>query len=79
MTQTNGTSQKEMKVDAVIIGAGLSGIATLYRLRKLGLKAVILEAGSEFGGVWNFNRYPGVSTPLHIISKPVCCSMLTKT
>lgn len=45
--------------DAVIIGAGFSGIAMLYRLRKLGLRAKILESGEDFGGVWHWNRYPG--------------------
>lgn len=46
-------------VDVVIVGAGFSGISTLYRMRKLGLKAVILESASDFGGVWYHNRYPG--------------------
>jgi cation diffusion facilitator CzcD-associated flavoprotein CzcO len=46
-------------VDVVIVGAGFSGISTLYRTRKLGLKAIILEGGSNYGGVWYHNRYPG--------------------
>lgn len=45
--------------DAVVIGAGFSGIAVLYRLRKLGLKVKVLESGEDFGGVWHWNRYPG--------------------
>ena len=47
-------------LDAVIIGAGFSGIYQLYSLRKkLGLKAKILEAGGGVGGTWYWNRYPG--------------------
>ncbi|PKB13289.1 cation diffusion facilitator CzcD-associated flavoprotein CzcO [Novosphingobium kunmingense] len=47
------------EVDAVIIGAGMSGMYQLHSLRKLGLKAVLLEAGTEVGGTWYWNRYPG--------------------
>lgn len=45
--------------DIIIIGAGFSGISALYRARKLGLDAIILESGTDFGGVWYHNRYPG--------------------
>src|SRR5215469_7100697 len=45
--------------DAVIIGAGLSGMYQLYRLRELGLKVRVFEAGSDVGGTWYWNRYPG--------------------
>lgn len=54
---TNGVASRD--VDVVIIGAGFSGISSLYRFRKLGLKSVVFEAGSDFGGVWYHNRYPG--------------------
>ena len=47
-------------LDAVIVGAGFSGIYQLYSLRdKLGLRAKILEAGAGVGGTWYWNRYPG--------------------
>jgi cation diffusion facilitator CzcD-associated flavoprotein CzcO len=45
--------------DAIIIGAGLSGMYQLYRLRELGLSARVFEAGTEVGGTWYWNRYPG--------------------
>ncbi len=45
--------------DALIIGAGMSGLYQLLRLRRLGLNAHILEAGSGVGGTWYWNRYPG--------------------
>ncbi|POS69502.1 hypothetical protein DHEL01_v212104 [Diaporthe helianthi] len=47
------------RYDALVVGAGFSGIAMLYRLRKLGLNAKIFEAGDEYGGTWHWNRYPG--------------------
>src|SRR5216684_6915744 len=45
--------------DAIIIGAGVSGLYQLYRLRELGLKARVFETGSGVGGTWYWNRYPG--------------------
>jgi len=45
--------------DAIIVGAGISGLYQLYRLRELGLKVRVLEAGGGVGGTWYWNRYPG--------------------
>ena len=47
-------------LDAVIIGAGFSGLYELHQLRdRLGLKVRVLEAGGDVGGTWYWNRYPG--------------------
>jgi cation diffusion facilitator CzcD-associated flavoprotein CzcO len=45
--------------DALIIGAGVSGLYQLYKLRELGLKARVFEDGTNVGGTWYWNRYPG--------------------
>src|SRR6185503_16931811 len=45
--------------DTVIIGAGISGLYQLYRLRELGQKVRVFEAGTGVGGTWYWNRYPG--------------------
>ncbi|MBC8239466.1 MAG: NAD(P)/FAD-dependent oxidoreductase [Alphaproteobacteria bacterium] len=45
--------------DAVVIGAGVTGLYQLYRLRELGLRVRTLEAASGVGGTWYWNRYPG--------------------
>lgn len=46
--------------DAVVIGAGFSGLYMLYRLRDvLGLSVHVYERSSDVGGTWNLNRYPG--------------------
>ena len=48
-----------MDTDVIIIGAGLSGMYQLYRLRELGLSVQVFEAGGGVGGTWYWNRYPG--------------------
>ncbi|HTS55456.1 MAG TPA: NAD(P)-binding protein, partial [Burkholderiales bacterium] len=51
---------KQHHVDALIIGAGFSGLYQLLCLRdRLGLSALVLEAASGVGGTWYWNRYPG--------------------
>ena len=47
-------------LDAVIIGAGFSGLYMLHRLRdEMGLSARVYETGGGVGGTWYWNRYPG--------------------
>jgi cation diffusion facilitator CzcD-associated flavoprotein CzcO len=45
--------------DAIVIGAGVSGLYQLYKLPELGLKVRVFEAGTGVGGTWYWNRYPG--------------------
>ncbi len=47
------------ELDALVIGAGVSGLYQLYCLKQLGLKVKIFEAGDGVGGTWYWNRYPG--------------------
>jgi cation diffusion facilitator CzcD-associated flavoprotein CzcO len=46
-------------LDAVVVGAGMSGLYAVYRLRRLGLRVRGIEAGDGVGGTWYWNRYPG--------------------
>lgn len=46
-------------VDALIIGAGFSGIYMTYKLREEGFTVRTLEKAAGVGGVWYFSRYPG--------------------
>src|ERR1700736_4873169 len=56
--RTNVKSKADF--DAVIIGAGFSGMYMLHSLRdKLDLNVTVLEAGDGVGGTWYWNRYPG--------------------
>jgi cation diffusion facilitator CzcD-associated flavoprotein CzcO len=53
-------SQGQLAVyDAIVIGAGISGLYMLYRLRELGMTTRVFEAGTNVGGTWYWNRYPG--------------------
>ena len=45
--------------DAIIIGAGMSGMYQLLRLRQLGMRVRVFETGTGVGGTWYWNRYPG--------------------
>lgn len=54
------TDQVPEEFDAVVVGAGFSGLYMLHRLRDtLGLTARVFEAGDDVGGTWYWNRYPG--------------------
>ena len=61
--KTTGSVSKALPAnafDAVIIGAGFSGLYQLLSLRdRLGLSVQVLEAGEGVGGTWYWNRYPG--------------------
>ena len=61
VVQAERSSAKEsgLDFDAIVIGAGVSGLYQLYRLRELGMTARVFEAGSGVGGTWYWNRYPG--------------------
>ena len=45
--------------DAVVVGAGFSGLYMLHRLRALGFAVRVFEQGGDVGGTWYWNRYPG--------------------
>ena len=51
--------QSDIKLDVLIVGAGFAGLYMLHRARKQGLSAKVLEAASDVGGTWWWNRYPG--------------------
>ena len=54
------TEQSSDVYDAIVIGAGFSGLYQLHRLRDdLGLHVALIEKGAGVGGTWYWNRYPG--------------------
>jgi cation diffusion facilitator CzcD-associated flavoprotein CzcO len=56
----DGTSTETgLDFDAIVIGAGVSGLYQLYKLRELSLKVRVFETGTAVGGTWYWNRYPG--------------------
>jgi cation diffusion facilitator CzcD-associated flavoprotein CzcO len=58
----SSTRDHDADYDAIVIGAGFSGLAMLHHLRGIGLRTVVLEGESAIGGTWWVNRYPGVRT-----------------
>lgn len=54
-------------LDAVVVGAGFSGLYMLHRLRSMGLATLVLEKGSGVGGTWFWNRYPGARCDIESI------------
>ena len=55
-------SAAPQSVDAVVVGAGFAGMYAIYKLREMGLSHRGFEAGSDVGGTWYWNRYPGASS-----------------
>ncbi|MFE7328587.1 flavin-containing monooxygenase [Streptomyces sp. NPDC057565] len=53
------TSNTPESVDVVVVGAGVTGLYTVHRLRGLGYSVRGFERGDDVGGVWYWNRYPG--------------------
>ena len=47
------------RFDVVIVGAGFAGMYGLHKFRSQGLNVKVFEAGSDVGGTWYWNRYPG--------------------
>ncbi|HVY18016.1 MAG TPA: NAD(P)/FAD-dependent oxidoreductase [Rhodopila sp.] len=59
ITSTRDANPDTERFDAIIVGAGISGMYQLYRLRELGLRVRVFETGGDVGGTWYWNRYPG--------------------
>ncbi len=50
------------EVEVLFIGGGFSALLTSARLREKGVESIrIVERGSDVGGTWYWNRYPGVA------------------
>lgn len=47
------------QIDVLVVGAGFAGMYAVHRFRNLGLSVQVLEAGTDVGGTWYWNRYPG--------------------
>ncbi|MBY8856823.1 NAD(P)/FAD-dependent oxidoreductase [Nocardia sp. CA2R105] len=53
------TESTPTDVDVVVIGAGFGGLYALHALREKGFSVQAFEAGTDVGGTWFWNRYPG--------------------
>jgi cyclohexanone monooxygenase len=52
-------AQEKVQLDVAVVGGGLGGLYALHRIRGLGFKTRVFEAGSGVGGTWFWNKYPG--------------------
>jgi cation diffusion facilitator CzcD-associated flavoprotein CzcO len=59
--------EADAQFDALVIGAGFSGLYMLHRLRQLGIWTRVLEMAENVGGTWLFNRYPGARCDIESI------------
>ncbi|MGI9292794.1 MAG: flavin-containing monooxygenase [Pseudomonadales bacterium] len=49
------------EIDVAVLGAGWSGILSAVHLKKAGVQSILnIDHAGDFGGVWYWNRYPGV-------------------
>jgi cyclohexanone monooxygenase len=55
------------RFDAIVVGAGFSGLYALHHLRERGVRTLVLEAAEDVGGTWLFNRYPGARCDIESI------------
>lgn len=55
------------RFDALVIGAGFSGLYALHHLRERGLRTRVLEKAEDVGGTWLANRYPGARCDIESI------------
>ncbi|MDR3448598.1 MAG: NAD(P)/FAD-dependent oxidoreductase [Alphaproteobacteria bacterium] len=58
-TKSTAWHAQPLDYEVIAIGAGVCGLYQTYRLQKMGIKFLTLEAGSDVGGTWYWNRYPG--------------------
>lgn len=59
VAREEGSMKADTELDVVIVGAGFAGLYALYKMRSMGYRVHALEAGSDVGGTWYWNRYPG--------------------
>ncbi len=60
MTATQNTN--DTVLDVIVLGAGFSGIDAGVKLRKANISSFkIYDMADKIGGVWHYNRYPGVA------------------
>ncbi|MEL7155762.1 MAG: NAD(P)/FAD-dependent oxidoreductase [Actinomycetota bacterium] len=66
MASTTASDNGSDRYDAVIVGAGFSGLFQLFELRRRGHRVHLVEANGGPGGVWWANRYPGARVDSHV-------------
>lgn len=70
----SGDTSSDFFTEVLVIGGGFGGMYALHRFQKLCIPVKLVEAGSDFGGTWHHNRYPGARVdsefPFYQLSVP---------
>ncbi len=64
MESNTKTTDKPARCDVIVVGAGFGGLCAVHKFRERGMHVQAFEAGSDVGGVWYWNRYPGARVDL---------------
>lgn len=59
---TGTSGPVKVDYDAIVIGAGFTGLALIHYLREAGRSVRVFDRASDVGGTWAWNRYPGAAT-----------------
>ena len=54
-------------LDVVVVGAGFAGMYAVYRANKDNRSVKCFEAGTDVGGTWYWNRYPGARVDIECL------------
>ena len=57
--EEHSPGERVEQYDAIVIGAGVTGLYQAYCLRNIGMSVRVFEDGDGVGGTWYWNRYPG--------------------
>ena len=49
----------EQNIDICVVGAGFAGMYSIVKARRMNMSVCVFEAGTDVGGTWYWNRYPG--------------------
>ena len=53
------------EIDVAVLGGGFAGLIAAARLKQAGIENFrVIELGGDFGGVWYWNRYPGIQVDI---------------
>ena len=55
----DGQERADADCDVVVVGAGVGGLNSIHHLLQQGKTVRAFDAGSEVGGTWYWNKYPG--------------------
>ncbi|KAJ9641709.1 hypothetical protein H2204_002771 [Knufia peltigerae] len=61
-----GSTTSPKFYDVIVVGAGFTGMWHLHHLKKAGFSVLLLEKGSDYGGTWYWNCYPGARVDTEI-------------